>query len=101
MKKLIIIICIASISGCATGYKKYGLTGGYKDSALDDGNIKLDYIGNGSNSIDQVSEFWNRRAVELCPNGFEKVQFEEGGNTTHYPIVSYHPWIKSIIKCEN
>lgn len=103
-----LILATALLSGCATGYQSFTWTGGYKDRDLGDGLYAVDYVGNGTTPPELVSLYWEQRASELCPRGYN-VQSRETGTrsvetasvvgTAVIPISSSHPWITGTIRC--
>lgn len=78
-----------------------GYTGGYKDTVLPDGTIRLKFRGNGLTSMEQVKIFWERRANELCPSGYNIISAEDKsfGTYTQYAQAN-HPVIEGLIKCK-
>lgn len=59
------LVVLASLAGCATGYHRHGLTGGYQDKKLDDNHYAVFFDGNGYASKDRVYYFWIYRCAEL------------------------------------
>ncbi|WP_045856500.1 CC0125/CC1285 family lipoprotein [Teredinibacter purpureus] len=99
MKNLYFTIFVLCLSGCATAYGKYGFSGGYKDKQLDDGSIEVSYQGNGTTSPETVELYWEKRAAELCPSGYDIVSKENGGHSSYYPVQVFHPLTEGVIKC--
>jgi len=72
MKKVIALTLIMLISGCATGYHKNGLTGGYKELAYDDNVFGVAFGGNSYTSSQRVEDLALLRCANLTlKNGFK------------------------------
>lgn len=101
MKKVTILMLLATLVGCATGYQKYTWSGGYKDEKIGDNHFKVEYYGNGTTSRETVSAFWEKRAFELCPSGYDIVSAEGGANNggIFIGVNVDHPWKKAEIRC--
>jgi len=84
-------------------HRRYTWSGGYKDTDLGEGKYLVEYFGNGTVSRATVEAFWERRANEVCPKGFDLVRDEKGKNDGGIfvsPAVTIdHPWKKAVIKC--
>lgn len=104
MKFVAIITGCIFLTGCATGYQAHTWSGGYKDKKLDDNHYLVEYYGNGTTSVEMLKEFWGKRASELCPNGYDALDENNGktdGGIFLGGIVSIaHPWLKSEIQCK-
>jgi hypothetical protein len=76
LNKLLVALFVAlTIQGCAESYSAYEATRGhhgYSEQTLDDGRIMLRYYGTTRHSHEEIEVFWEHRANELCPNGFEE-----------------------------
>lgn len=97
-----LIICSMLVSGCATGYQKHTWSGGYKDSMVGENEYFVEYYGNGTTSPQIVESFWNQRASEICPSGFDIIENREGENSgsfTNGATTFSHPWKKATIRC--
>lgn len=102
MKNISILFICLSLFGCATGYKEYGWTGGYKETLIEENKYELTYQGNGTTSRSTVSEYWHRRAKELCGNGEYSYEFTDTKSNiaySQYAIVE-HPKIIGIVICK-
>ncbi len=82
MKRNVVLVLLSMIfvSGCATPYKQFSFdmpAGGYKDSKIEGNRHKVSFFGNGHSKPEQVDKYWNRRANELCPNGFKLLAIEQ------------------------
>ena len=71
IKNIVLSFILLFLFGCATGYHKIGLNGGYESEILENGNIHITYWGNGYTALAKTIDYWERQAHELCPNGFE------------------------------
>jgi hypothetical protein len=65
MRALAGLLAIAALAGCATGYQKRGVTGGYTDSKIDDTHYIVKFDGNGFADKDRVWHFWIYRCAQL------------------------------------
>lgn len=76
------------ISGCATGYNKDGLFGGFTETQLAPDLFRVTFKGNAYTSRERVADFALLRASELCQsNGFPYfaiVAGQSGGKTESY-----------------
>ncbi|MEI7037824.1 CC0125/CC1285 family lipoprotein [Fulvimonas yonginensis] len=54
-----------ALQGCATGYGKRGITGGYSERRIDDTHYDVRFDGNGYASSDRVWYFWIFRCAQL------------------------------------
>jgi len=96
------LFVVLILSGCATGYQKYGWTGGYKEKPLGENKYELTYQGNGTTSYATVSEYWHRRAKELCNDGEYSHEFTNTESNIAYSqyIAVEHPKIIGIVTCK-
>lgn len=101
MKKTLFLFLSLSLFGCATGYKEYGWTGGYKEQLIGENKYELTYQGNGTTSHSTVSEYWHRRAKELCGNGEYGFEFTDTKSNIAYSqyITVEHPKLVGIVTC--
>ncbi|MBU2987136.1 hypothetical protein KO528_17350 [Saccharophagus degradans] len=103
MNKIIIVSICLILCSCATGYQKYSWAGGYKDKDLGDGVHLVEYFGNGTHTPATVEMYWLQRANEICSNGFEVIEGEDGANEgaafSGGAMSIAHPWKKAKIKC--
>ena len=66
MKHLsLIILVLAFLQGCATGYQSNGFSGGYSETQLDENVFKVTFRGNGYTSRERASDFTLLRSAEL------------------------------------
>ena len=72
MKRIISIICIVALHGCATAYQKSGFSGGYSETQLDENVFKVTFHGNGYTGRERVEDFTLLRSAELTlENGYK------------------------------
>jgi len=102
MKKLTALTLIALLTSCATGYQPYTWSGGYKDTKIEENKFQVEYYGNGTTSPQALETYWNQRAQELCPNGFDILQENNGANQANFGTGTsfQHPWKKATIQCK-
>lgn len=68
-----------ALTGCATGYQKSGMTGGYTDQRLSDSAYYVEFSGNGYASSERVHTFWLYRCAEVTlEHGFDFFVLKEG-----------------------
>ena len=72
-----IIIGLILLSGCSTGYKSDGISGGYSETQLSEAVYRISFRGNGYTSLEKASDFTLLRAAEI---GLEK-------GFTHFAVV--------------
>jgi len=103
MKVTVVLLGIILLTACATGYQPHTWSGGYKDKQIGEDHYYVEYFGNGTTSAETVNLYWDRRAKELCPNGYTEVISKEGKNNSvavGTAGVSFdHPWKKAEIEC--
>jgi hypothetical protein len=59
------LLTVTMLAGCATAYQHRGLTGGYRDTKVDDSHYIVYFDGNGYASKDRVWYFWIYRCAQL------------------------------------
>lgn len=60
------------VSGCATGYQRQGLTGGYTDTKIQDDIFKVNFRGNSYCGLDRAENFALLRCAEVVlENGYK------------------------------
>ena len=68
---LVILLAIV-LSGCATGYQPYSITGGYKNQQVGPNRYYVEFYGNGNTNRDTVFAYWLYRCAELTQEkGFD------------------------------
>ena len=71
------------LTGCTSSYQALSSTKGpgYKEQRLNPDELParylLSYQGGNMDGKQLVTDFWQRRAGELCPNGYKIVQHEQ------------------------
>jgi hypothetical protein len=66
------ILIAAVLTGCATGYQPYSITGGYKDQQVGPNRYYVEFFGNGNTTRDTVFAYWLYRCAELTQEkGFD------------------------------
>ena len=72
MKKIFSVVLAALLSACATPYGKYGISGGYSDSRIDENTFSVSVDTNGFTNQQTTSMHALYRAAELTvENGFD------------------------------
>lgn len=76
--RLFLLFIPVFLASCAlsTPYKSFDMkfpAGGYTEEKRGEQNYYITFSGNGHSKAEEVNTFWNRRANELCPNGFKLI----------------------------
>lgn len=70
--KILSLLLIGFLSGCATSYQPNGFSGGYSDMKLNKDIYQVTFNGNGYTSGDRVQRFFLRRCAEVTlEQGFD------------------------------
>lgn len=74
------LMCVAAVLalGCATPYQRKGALGGYEDLKVGPDTYFITVTGTVYTDLQTVQMHLRRRALELCPGGFDMVG-EDGG----------------------
>ena len=64
-RNVLLALLAVAFGGCATGYQKQGLTGGYSERRISDSAYYVSFSGNGFASKDRVHWFWMYRCAEV------------------------------------
>ena len=64
-RNALLALLVVALGGCATGYQKAGLTGGYSERRISDSAYYVSFSGNGFASKDRVHWFWMYRCAEV------------------------------------
>lgn len=81
IRAIAVLLAIAVLAGCATGYQKRGITGGYADSKIDDTHYVVKFDGNGFADKERVWHFWIYRCAQLTKEkGFTYFSLEHLAN---------------------
>lgn len=75
-------ICImATLAGCASGYRPAGLGGGYSDSPLGNGMYRVSYTGNAYTDPGYAADMAMLRAAEVAlAGGYRYFSIVQSGN---------------------
>ncbi len=88
MIKLIFVFISLVLMGCATGYQKDGLGGGFKDTKISEDLYRISFQGNAYTDRQQAADYALLRAAEVTTeNGFNYFAIldeREGSQTIHY-----------------
>ena len=79
-----VMAALALLAACAAPYQpmQQGTrAGGYQEEQLDEATYLLHFSGNGHSQLETVIGYWNRRALELCPEGYTLLEQEQ--NVAH------------------
>jgi hypothetical protein len=108
--KLIILMtgCIFFINGCSSHnqseYRPYASSGGYQDRMISENQYQVIYHGHENISQKDVKSLWERRALELCPKGYnipkDGIKTNKGIITGRYMRASVYPLFSSLIQCK-
>lgn len=63
--KTLLIVVVAMLAGCATGYQSRGFTGGFSETRLDEQVYRISFQGNGFTSAEKASDYTLMKAAEL------------------------------------
>lgn len=66
MLRLLTVLSIAVLSGCATAYQSSGATGGFVEKHLEDDVYKMYFGGNGYTTRDTVQTYWLYRCADFA-----------------------------------
>ena len=104
MNRSVVVVLLAGLTAsCATGYHPKGFSGGYEEKELGEQRFEVAFFGNGITSKHVVLEYWQRRAGELCANGYTVIRQDPGSSNVTAPsgaISVAHPWMKGEIQCK-
>jgi hypothetical protein len=76
MRKIVAIILVVFLSGCATPYQPAGFAGGFAEVQLDNDVWRVSFKGNGYTDLDRVEELVMLRSAEIAlANGFTHFAF--------------------------
>jgi len=74
----------AVLSGCATGYQKQSVTGGYSETQLGENIFQVSFRGNGYTRRERASDFSLLRSAEVAlENGFRYFVIVESEKSTN------------------
>lgn len=115
MKRLVGgVIVVLTVAGCATPYQRMGIRGGYRDTEVAPGIVRIEVKGNAFTSVDTLEDYFHQRAVAICrPRNYDwrldsgttrgpsSIVANRYGNTLH---VYQQPaptkgWVSGVIAC--
>ena len=83
MKKFLLLLLCLSLVGCATGYQRQGLTGGYSDTKIQDDIFKVSFRGNAYCYQGRAEDFVLLRSAEVAlENGYKYFIIIDGKSST-------------------
>lgn len=65
MNKLLVILLIAVMSGCATNYQRTGMTGGFDEKQITEDVWQIVFSGNGFTNYETVQTYWLWHCAEF------------------------------------
>ena len=97
------VVTAALLAGCAPTYGEFAgwRHTGYHSIELEPGRFHLEYQANALLSQETVSEYWDRRASELCKGNEFEVISKEVKNTNPLWPAPRHPTIEGEIRCRD
>ncbi len=114
MRLVGISVSAGMLLGCATPYQRMGLRGGYRDTEVAPGVVRIEVKGNAFTDVDTLENYFHQRAVAICrPRSYDwrldsgttrgpgSVIANRYGNTLH---VYQQPapakgWVRGVISC--
>jgi len=94
------------IIGGINEYRPFGVPGGYKNTRINNNSFMVEYYGNHNVQGKKLKRFWEKRASELCPKGYDTLKGKtfttESGLIvgTRIRHASVYPIFKSAIQCK-
>jgi uncharacterized protein (UPF0333 family) len=84
MKTLLFLLSFTFlVQGCATGYQKSGMAGGYTETRLGENIFMVNFRGNGFTSSEKASDFALLRSAELAlENGYSYFEIVDANSHT-------------------
>ena len=74
------VVALTILGGCYTPYQRMGFSGGYRDTEVAPGIIRIDVRGNAFTSLDTLEEYFHRRAAEICHPRKYDWRFDSGAS---------------------
>lgn len=104
MRKILVFISLALLSGCDTVYQPMGWDGGYEDKQLADKHYWIMYQGNSTTPDEWVQQSWQRRASELCAHGYKITKLQgilnhQAADLTELALKKRNPVMTGEIQC--
>jgi hypothetical protein len=90
-----LILVVAMLAGCATGYQSKGVMGGFSETALAPDTYRVTFTGNGYTDMGRAQDFVLLRAADLTlANGFRYFEIDGSDDesttaTAYVPKTSY------------
>lgn len=89
MKTVVSMIAFIFLSGCATGYQKQGLTGGFTETQLSENVWRVAFVGNGYTSREKAQDLAMLRSADLAlGNGFRFFTLEDENSYVSSEVVT-------------
>lgn len=87
--KILPIILLAFLVGCATGYHPFSIDGGYSDSQYSPNTFRVTFRGNGYTSMERAQDLALLRCSELAlTNGFHYFQVINENDAVNHSYIS-------------
>lgn len=100
--------------GCSTPYQRMGIRGGYRDTEVAPGIVRIEVRGNAFTDLDTLEDYFHQRAVAICrPRNYDwrldsgttrgagSIIANRYGNTLH--VYRQPPpakgWVSGVISC--
>lgn len=93
------IAIVLALTACATPYQRMGLSGGYDDKRLGNGDYVVTVKVNGFTDRATALEYLHRRAGELCPDGYKLVDRTDGDNGDFR--TGSKPELDAVVRCKD
>lgn len=85
--RVVIVAAALFMTGCATGYQRDGLTGGFTESQLSENVWRVTFNGNGYTSEDRAQDMALLRSAELTlANGYSHFILADERSTTEVDV---------------
>ncbi|QSQ18548.1 hypothetical protein JY572_37120 [Myxococcus landrumensis] len=65
-RSLVVLAAVHTLTGCTTPYQPMGMAGGYQDSEISPGVVRIEVRGNPYTHLGTLHDYFHRRAKELC-----------------------------------
>jgi hypothetical protein len=81
VEKFLILLATVVLAGCATGYHRAGISGGYSEAQLSEDTFQVSFTGNGYTSGGRAADFALLRCAEIAiENGYPYFVIVNGAN---------------------
>lgn len=89
MKKLIALVVVAALAGCATSYQAKSFSGGFSETQLDKNVFRVSFQGNGYTQSERAEDFALLRSAELTlKHGFTHFAIVDGRQSNDYAVMT-------------